>query len=147
MNFSSCMSFILSNSSCMVRKMMPGCCEVPLNCCQPMRQRISHSNIRDCMCLPASCGPVRKNSGIISIQHAVDQVLRCRLVHIFLGCVFVEDAVEGKGLVLDSFSLGHEGSFLYGIVFRWIEYSVVNSQLGLFQDSLSMLTSTSRRPL
>lgn len=86
-------------------------------------------NVRDCMCLSAARRTVRENGGIVSIQYAVKQRLRSRLIYIALCCGLVEDAVECEGLILYSLSLRQEafGEPVYWVVFWGVEYSTVLS--------------------
>lgn len=76
------------------------------------------------MSLAAASGSIRKDSRIVSLQHAVKETFCSRFVHIGLRGVLVEHTVERKGLVLHPLSLRHDRSceLLDGIVFRGIEY-------------------------
>ena len=56
-------------------------------------------NIRDGMCFSTTRGSIRKDSGIVSLQHTVQQRLRCSFVYIALRHCVVEDAVKCKCLV------------------------------------------------
>ena len=81
------------------------------------------------MRLSAARCAVCEDGSIVSVQDAVKQWLRCRLVHVALRYALIEDAVECEGLILYSLPLRKEAfrESLYGVVFWWIEYSKVVS--------------------
>jgi hypothetical protein len=145
--FVSCTSPIFSNSSCMVMKMIPGCCDVPLGSSQRMLPRQGLTYARNGMCLAAASRAVRKDGRIVSVEHAVQQGLGGGFVHVALcGCV-VEDSVKGERLVLYPLSLGSRGRARetgHRAVFRRVKYPTLLSATKPCDDSRRLRTSTSR---
>lgn len=58
------------------------------------------------MCLSATCSAVGEDCRIIAIEYAVEESSSSAFIDIGLCCVFVEDAVESKDLILDLFRGG-----------------------------------------
>lgn len=117
---------------------MPGCCAVPLSDIRHWPSKfIFQINIRDCVCLSATRRAISKYCCIVSIQYAVKERFRSRLVYIALRSVLVENSIECKGLVLYSLALRKDcpRKALYGVVFGWVEHSGVK------------LASVRRRPV
>lgn len=59
---------------------------------------------RDGVCFAAAGRAVRKNSGIITVEHAIEESSGRCLVHIGLRDILIKDPIEAKGLVLDPLS-------------------------------------------
>jgi hypothetical protein len=100
------------------------------------------------MSFSTTSGAISEHCSIVSIQDAVQQVLRCRLVHVALCGGLVEDPIECKCLVLDSFALrSNEGfrEFMNGVVFWRIEYPIATLAFQVNRDSTSDLTNTCRQ--
>ena len=74
--------------------------------------------------LATSGGTVGEYRGVVAVKDAVEELLRCALVHFRLRGVVIEDAVEGKDLVLDLLAGGDDGSgeFLDRVVFWRIKH-------------------------
>lgn len=109
------------------------------------------------VCLSTSGRSISKDSGIVSVKDAIEEASCCRFVNFPLAGILIENPVESKSLVFHTFTVGNDtpGEFVYGVVFRGIEYpfqdlvsTCLNKQFNAFTyRHLSSMTFTiDRRP-
>jgi len=60
------------------------------------------------MSFATSRGSIGEYGSIVSLQYAIQQTSRGRFVNVGLRCILVEDAVKGKRLILDPFTLRYK---------------------------------------
>ena len=70
-----------------------------------------------------SCCAVCEDCSVESFKNTAKEIARCAFVDFLLGDVFVEDSVEAKAHVFDSFALWENGllEFSHGVVLGGVE--------------------------
>jgi len=110
------------------------------------------------MSLATSRGSIGEYSSIVSLQYAIQQTPRSRFVNVGLGCIFVENAVKSKRLILDPFPLRYKVSreFLDWIVLWRVENPTIlvsfrsrnrKGEKKSYKHLSSMILITERSPL